>query len=64
MQSLTLGKKSQPTPEYAPSLRSPSRASMVFFLPQFVKNDTISALRNNLSVCGRDNEYCYCRSLY
>ncbi|WP_423062962.1 hypothetical protein [Candidiatus Paracoxiella cheracis] len=28
MQSLTLGKKSQPTPEYAPSLRSPSRASI------------------------------------
>ncbi|WP_423062643.1 hypothetical protein [Candidiatus Paracoxiella cheracis] len=27
LQSLTLGKKSQPTPEYAPSLRSPSRAS-------------------------------------
>ncbi|WP_423062769.1 hypothetical protein [Candidiatus Paracoxiella cheracis] len=29
LQSLTLGKKSEPTAEYAPSLRSPWRASMV-----------------------------------
>ncbi|WP_423063813.1 hypothetical protein [Candidiatus Paracoxiella cheracis] len=29
MQSLTLGKKSQPAAEYAPSLRSPWRASEV-----------------------------------
>ncbi|WP_423063790.1 hypothetical protein [Candidiatus Paracoxiella cheracis] len=29
MQSLTLGKKSQPAAEYAPSLRSPWRASFV-----------------------------------
>ncbi|WP_423062856.1 hypothetical protein [Candidiatus Paracoxiella cheracis] len=27
LQSLTLGKKSEPTAEYAPSLRSPWRAS-------------------------------------
>ncbi|XQW92148.1 hypothetical protein ACJMKR_03475 [Candidiatus Paracoxiella cheracis] len=30
LQSLTLGKKSEPTAEYAPSLRSPWRASIVF----------------------------------
>ncbi|WP_423064283.1 hypothetical protein [Candidiatus Paracoxiella cheracis] len=29
LQSLTLGKKSEPTAEYAPSLRSPWRASAV-----------------------------------
>ncbi|WP_423062689.1 hypothetical protein [Candidiatus Paracoxiella cheracis] len=29
LQSLTLGKKSEPTAEYAPSLRSPWRASLV-----------------------------------
>ncbi|WP_423064305.1 hypothetical protein [Candidiatus Paracoxiella cheracis] len=29
LQSLTLGKKSEPTAEYAPSLRSPWRASRV-----------------------------------
>ncbi|WP_423063520.1 hypothetical protein [Candidiatus Paracoxiella cheracis] len=29
LQSLTLGKKSEPTAEYAPSLRSPWRASIV-----------------------------------
>ncbi|WP_423063956.1 hypothetical protein [Candidiatus Paracoxiella cheracis] len=29
LQSLTLGKKSQPAAEYAPSLRSPWRASLV-----------------------------------
>ncbi|WP_423063112.1 hypothetical protein [Candidiatus Paracoxiella cheracis] len=29
LQSLTLGKKSEPTAEYAPSLRSPWRASFV-----------------------------------
>ncbi|WP_423062259.1 hypothetical protein [Candidiatus Paracoxiella cheracis] len=28
LQSLTLGKKSEPTAEYAPSLRSPWRASI------------------------------------
>ncbi|WP_423062396.1 hypothetical protein [Candidiatus Paracoxiella cheracis] len=28
LQSLTLGKKSEPTAEYAPSLRSPWRASV------------------------------------
>ncbi|WP_423064149.1 hypothetical protein [Candidiatus Paracoxiella cheracis] len=32
MQSLTLGKKSQPAAEYAPSLRSPWRASKVLTL--------------------------------
>ncbi|WP_423062620.1 hypothetical protein [Candidiatus Paracoxiella cheracis] len=31
LQSLTLGKKSEPTAEYAPSLRSPWRASRVCF---------------------------------
>ncbi|WP_423063998.1 hypothetical protein [Candidiatus Paracoxiella cheracis] len=31
LQSLTLGKKSEPTAEYAPSLRSPWRASKVVF---------------------------------
>ncbi|WP_423062597.1 hypothetical protein [Candidiatus Paracoxiella cheracis] len=30
LQSLTLGKKSEPTAEYAPSLRSPWRASAVY----------------------------------
>ncbi|WP_423063939.1 hypothetical protein [Candidiatus Paracoxiella cheracis] len=32
LQSLTLGKKSEPTAEYAPSLRSPWRASLVIYL--------------------------------
>ncbi|WP_423063976.1 hypothetical protein [Candidiatus Paracoxiella cheracis] len=32
LQSLTLGKKSEPTAEYAPSLRSPWRASIAAFL--------------------------------
>ncbi|WP_423062697.1 hypothetical protein [Candidiatus Paracoxiella cheracis] len=57
LQSLTLGKKSEPTAEYAPSLRSPWRASIdgsvsvktfsvtsYFFhhpLIQLVKNATI-----------------------
>ncbi|WP_423063546.1 hypothetical protein [Candidiatus Paracoxiella cheracis] len=30
LQSLTLGKKSEPTAEYAPSLRSPWRASIAY----------------------------------
>ncbi|WP_423062592.1 hypothetical protein [Candidiatus Paracoxiella cheracis] len=32
LQSLTLGKKSEPTAEYAPSLRSPWRASIAIDL--------------------------------
>ncbi|WP_423064163.1 hypothetical protein [Candidiatus Paracoxiella cheracis] len=42
LQSLTLGKKSEPTAEYAPSLRSPWRASiadMLLICKKFLKND-------------------------
>ncbi|WP_423064146.1 hypothetical protein [Candidiatus Paracoxiella cheracis] len=35
LQSLTLGKKSEPTAEYAPSLRSPWRASIDYDRAQF-----------------------------
>ncbi|WP_423063185.1 hypothetical protein [Candidiatus Paracoxiella cheracis] len=37
LQSLTLGKKSEPTAEYAPSLRSPWRASLAMAQPSLAR---------------------------
>ncbi|WP_423062884.1 hypothetical protein [Candidiatus Paracoxiella cheracis] len=49
LQSLTLGKKSEPTAEYAPSLRSPWRASDVCLVVFPHANDFIE-IANNMSI--------------
>ncbi|WP_423062599.1 hypothetical protein [Candidiatus Paracoxiella cheracis] len=48
LQSLTLGKKSEPTAEYAPSLRSPWRASFETILK---KPLTANAVKQSMRSC-------------
>ncbi|WP_423064036.1 hypothetical protein [Candidiatus Paracoxiella cheracis] len=48
LQSLTLGKKSEPTAEYAPSLRSPWRASIVDYLFFFIETSLPFRNRNKV----------------